>query len=41
VLQERRQYEKKASGLIAELEADERIANEMNKKYGTNIKLLS
>jgi len=32
-------YKKKAPGLIAELEAAERIANEMNQKYGTNIKL--
>jgi hypothetical protein len=34
-------YRKEVPGLIAELEAAERIANEMNKKYGTNIKLLA
>lgn len=32
-------YRKKVPGLIAELEAAERIANEANEKYGTNIKL--
>jgi len=34
-------YRKKVPGLIAELEAVERIANEMNEKYGANIKLLA
>jgi len=32
-------YRKKAPGLIAELEAAEKVADEMNQKYGTNIKL--
>ncbi|MGQ9513787.1 MAG: hypothetical protein ACUVTL_01850 [Thermoproteota archaeon] len=32
-------YRKEVPGLIAELEAAERIANEMNQKYGSNIKL--
>jgi len=32
-------YRKKVPGLIAELEAAERIANEINAKYGVNIKL--
>jgi len=34
-------YRKKVPGLIAELEASERIANDANKKYGTNIMLWS
>ena len=34
-------YRKKVPGLIAELEAAERIANKANKKYGTNITLWS
>jgi len=32
-------YRKKVPGLIAELEAAEKTADEANKKYGTNIKL--
>ena len=32
-------YRNEAPALIAELEAAERVANEMNQKYGTNIKL--
>lgn len=42
ILLERKKWEKyreKAPGLIAELEAAERIANEANEKYGTNIRL--
>ena len=44
VLQEREnweKYRKKVPGLIAELEAAKRIANEANKKYGTSIRLWS
>jgi len=44
VLQDRKnweKYRKKVPRYIAELEATDRIANEMNKKYGTNITLWS
>jgi hypothetical protein len=34
-------YREKVPGIIAELEAVERIANEMNSKYGTGIKLFA